>query len=85
MNRLLSLSLALAAAALLLIGLLAGSRGAGVHAQQGDAPTPTAESDGVGDIEIIPTEGKISPPRYPNLDSALNHIVEQVWKGRLTA
>ena len=85
MNRLLSLSLALAASALLLISLLAGSRSASVHAQQGDAPTPTAESDGVGDIEIIPTEGKISPPRYPNLDSKLNQIIEQTRTGRLTA
>ena len=87
MNRLLSLSLALAASALLLIGLLAGSRSASVHAQQGDAPTPTptAEPGPVFDIQVLPTEGKISPPKYPNLDSDLNHIVEQVWTGRLTA
>ena len=87
MNRLLSLSLALAASALLLIGLLAGSRSASVHAQQGDAPTPTpsAEPGPVFDIQVLPTEGKISPPKYPNLDSDLNHIVEQVWTGQLTA
>ena len=87
MNRLLSLSLALAASALLLIGLLAGSRSASVHAQQGDAPTPTpaAESDRVFDIQILPTEGKISPPKYPNLDSDLNHIIEQARTGRRTA
>ena len=87
MNRLLSLSLALAASALLLIGLLAGSRSASVHAQQGGAPTPTptTEPGPVFDIQILPTEGKISPPRYPNLDSDLNHIIEQARTGRLTA
>ena len=87
MNRLLSLSLALAASALLLIGLLAGSRSASVHAQQGGAPTPTptTEPGPVFDIQILPTEGKISPPKYPNLDSDLNHIIEQARTGRLTA
>ena len=87
MNRLPSLSLALAASALLLIGLLAGSRSASVHAQQGDAPTPTptAEPGPVFDIQVLPTEGKISPPKYPNLDSKLNHILEQTRTGRLTA
>ena len=87
MNRILSLSLALAASTLLLIGLLAGSRSASVHAQQGEAPTPTpsAEPGPVFDIQVLPTEGKISPPKYPNLDSDLNHIVEQTRTGRLTA
>ena len=87
MNRLLSLSLVLAAAALLLIGLLAGSRGASVHAQQGDAPTPTpaAEPGPVFDVQVVPSGGKISPPKYPNLDSKLNHILEQTRTGRLTA
>ena len=87
MNRLLSLFLALAASALLLIGLLAGSRSTSVHAQQGGAPTPTpaAEPGPVFDIQILPTEGKISPPRYPNLDSDLNHIIEQARTGRRTA
>ena len=86
MNRLLSLTLALAASALLLIGLLAGSRSENVHAQQGGAPTPTpaAEPGPVFDIQSLPTEGKISPPRYPNLDSDLDHIVEQARTGRLT-
>ena len=87
MNRLLSLLLALAASALLLIGLLAGSRSESVHAQQGDVatPTPTTEPGPVFDIQILPTEGKISPPKYPNLDSDLNHIIEQARTGQLTA
>ena len=87
MNRLLSLFLALAASTLLLIGLLAGSRSTSVHAQQGDAPrpTPSAEPGPVFDIQISPTGGKISPPKYPNLDSDLNHIVEQTRTGQLTA
>ena len=87
MNRLLSLLLALAASALLLIGLLAGSRSESVHAQQGDVatPTPTTEPGPVFDVQILPTEGKISPPKYPNLDSDLNHIIEQARTGQLTA
>ena len=86
MNRLLSLSLALAASALLLIGLLAGSRSASVHAQQGGAPTPTPATvpGPVFDIQGLPLEGKISPPKYPTLDSNLNHIVEQTRTGQLT-
>ena len=85
MNRLLSLCLALAASALLLIGLLAGPRNTSVYAQQGDAPTPTptTEPGPVFDIRILPTEGKISPPKYLNLDSDLNHIIEQAQTGRL--
>ena len=85
MNRLLSLCLALAASALLLIGLLAGPRNTSVYAQQGDAPTPTptTEPGPVFDIQILPTEGKISPPKYPNLDSDLNHIIEQAQTSRL--
>ena len=87
MNRLLSLTLALAASALLLIGLLAGSRSENVHAQQGGAPTPTptAEPDPVFDIQGLPSEGKISPPKYPSLDSDLNHIMEQARTGQRTA
>ena len=87
MNHILSLSLALAASVLLLIGLLAGSRNASVHAQQGDAPTatPAAEPDPVFDVQVVPSGGKISPPRYRKLDSNLNHIVEQTQTGRLTA
>ena len=89
MNRLLALFLALAASALLLIGLLAGSRSGSVHAQQGDAPTvtptPAAGPGPVFDIQISPTGGKISPPKYHNLDSDLNHIVEQARTGQLTA
>ena len=86
MNRLLSLSLALAASALLLIGLLAGSRSASVHAQQGGAPTPTPATvpGPVFDIQGLPLEGKVSPPRYPNLDSNLNRVVEQARTGQLT-
>ena len=86
MNRLLSLSLALAASALLLIGLLAGSRSASVHAQQGGAPTPTPATvpGPVFDIQSLPLEGKVSPPKYPNLDSNLNRVVEQARTGQLT-
>ena len=85
MNRLLSLSLALAASALLLIGLLAGSRSASVHAQQGGAPTPTPATvpGPVFDIQSLPLEGKVSPPS-PNLDSNLNRVVEQARTGQLT-
>ena len=88
MNRVVRLSLAIIASALLFVTLLLGSDDTNVHAQQGDVPTPTptpATVPGlVFDIESLPLEGKVSPPRYPNLDSNLNHVVEQARTGQLT-
>ena len=88
MNRVVRLSLAIIASALLFVTLLLGSDDTNVHAQQGDVPTPTptpATVPGpVFDIQGLPLEGKVSPPRYPNLDSNLNHVVEQARTGQLT-
>ena len=82
------LSIALAASALLLTGLLAGSRGVSVFAQQQNTPTsvPTSEQpDGSGVQNLPPIEGKLNPPQYPNMDSNLNLIAQQVETGRFTA
>ena len=53
-------------------------------------PTPTAEAtpgqpDDSGDQQLPPIEGKLNPPRYPNMGSNLNLIVEQVETGQFTA
>ena len=86
MNRVVRLSLAIIASALLFVTLLLGSDDTNVHAQQGDVPTPTpANVPGpVFDIQGLPLEGKVSPPRYLNLDSNLNRVVEQARTGQLT-
>ena len=88
MIRLLPLSIALAASALLLTGLLAGSRGASIYAQQQNTPTPVPTSeqpDGFGIQNLPPIGGKLNPPKYPNMDSNLNRIVQQVETGQFTA
>ena len=86
MNRVVRLSLAIIAPALLLVTFFLGSDDTNVHAQQGDAPTPTPAtvSGPVFDIQSLPLEGKVSPSKYLNLDSNLNHVVEQARTGRLT-
>ena len=86
MNRVVRLSLAIIASALLFVTLLLGSDYTNVHAQQGAVPTPTpANVPGpVFDIQGLSLEGKVSPPRYLNLDSNLNHVVEQARTGQVT-
>ena len=62
--------------------------GTAVQAQAVDTPTPipTAEQDDdFGVHNIPPLEGKLNPAKYPNLDSNLNRIVEQVETGQFTA
>ena len=88
MLRWLPLSIAIAASGLLLTVLLAGGRGAGVFAQEQDTPTPvpTSEQPGGFGIQNLPSiEGKLNPPQYPNMDSNLNRIVQQVETGQFTA
>ena len=81
MNRILTISSAFIASVLLLIAMSLGVDDMSVYAQQGDVPTPTptstVETDGVIDIQVDPSEGKISKPNYPKLSSDLNYIVEQ--------
>ena len=85
-NRRFPLPLKLAALLLLLASLLAASRSmTGVSAEEGErpAPQPTPEQGEVTDIQVLPSEGKISPPGHAGLGSNLNHIVEQARADRL--
>ena len=67
--------LALVALAILLVGTPTASA---------DEPPQAPESGPVFDIQSLPLEGKVSPSKYLNLDSNLNHVVEQARTGRLT-
>ena len=63
------------------------SNGDYATAQTTDTPTPapTAEQpDGSGIENLPPIEGKLNPPKYPNMDSNLNHIIQQVETGQFT-
>ena len=86
-ERLTTPSLTVAAAAILWLALSAGSTPT-TQAQTADTPTPeatVAQEDEQGVENLPTTEGKPNPPRYPNLDSHLNRIVEQVRTGEFTA
>ena len=72
--------LALVAALLLFLALMAGTD----TASSQTPPTPE-QGDGSGVQDFPPIEGKINPPRYPNMDSNLNRIVQQVESGQSTA
>ena len=87
-RRPLSLLFALAASAVLLLTLLADNGSMNLHAQSADTPTPvptTAPDDDFGVQNLPHIEGKLSPPKYANMDSNLNRIVEQVESGQTTA
>ena len=86
-NRILNLSLAIAASTALLFALLSDGGGS-AQAQTADTPTPeaTAESgENFGDQQLPPIQGKLNPPQYPNMDSNLNRIVQQARSGQFTA
>ena len=82
-----ALVLSAAASLALLLMLVAGSDTI-VQAQTPDTPTPEA-TQGPGDWDGVenlpPIEGERNPPTYPNMDSNLNRIVEQVQTGQFTA
>ena len=82
-----ALVLSAAASLALLLMLVAGSDSI-VQAQTPDTPTPEA-TQGPGDWDgmenLPPIEGKLNPPQYPNMDSNLNHIIQQVETGQFTA
>ena len=82
-----ALVLSAAASLALLLMLVAGSDSI-VQAQTPDTPTPEA-TQGTGDWDGVenlpPIEGERNPPTYPNMDSNLNRIVEQVQTGQFTA
>ena len=57
-------------------------------AQTADTPTPVPtpeQSDDSGVQNLPPIEGKLNPPQYPNMDSNLNRIVQQVETGQFSA
>ncbi len=86
-KRILNLFLVVAVSTALLFALLNGADNGRAQAQTGNTPTPeaTAESgDDFGDQQFPPFEGKLNPPQYPNMDSNLNHIVEQAQSGQFT-
>ena len=82
-----ALILSAAASLALLLMLVAGGDSI-VQAQTPDTPTPET-TQGPGDWDGVenlpPIEGKRNPPAYPNMDSNLNRIVEQVQTGQFTA
>ena len=82
-----ALVLSAAASLALLLILVAGSDSI-VQAQTPDTPTPEA-TQGPGDWDGVenlpPIEGKRNPPAYPNMDSTLNRIVQQVETGQNAA
>ena len=86
MNRILPLSLAIIASAMLFVALIAGSRQPSAHAQQGGVPTPTpAPEIEPHNEQVPPLEGKINPPKYDGMAYLLNEIVRQYENGALTA
>ena len=86
MNRILPLSLAIIASAMLFVALITGSRQPSAHAQQEDAPTPTpAPEIEPHNEQVPPLEGKINPPKYDGMAYLLNEIVRKYESGALTA
>ena len=90
------LLLAVAVSAALLFTMLSGADGTRVEAQTADTPTPaptatatpdsTEETDANADSGSESEQsGKVDPPKYGNMDSILNDLVEQVEDGVATA
>ena len=85
---LLLLSLSIAASTALFLTLFLTHQNGIVRAQTGDTPTPeaTAEHSESSSIQDLPPlAGKLDPPKYANMDSHLNQIVEQVETGQSVA
>ena len=86
MNRILPLSLAIIASAMLFAALITGSRQPSAHAQQASPPTPTpAPEIEPHNEQVPPLEGKINPPKYDGMAYLLNEIVRKYESGALTA
>ena len=87
-RQLLSLSLAIVASTALFLTLLFSSQNPLVQAQTGETPTaeasPAVEEE-FGVQNLSPIEGKLNPPKYANIDSSLNDIVQQYESGQSTA
>ena len=81
-----SIILALTAMAFMFWILPTGANVASVHAQT--PPTPEAATEqpgGLGDEEPQQVESKINPPKYPQMDSDLNRLVQRHEIGGFTA
>ena len=80
---------AVAMSAALLFMMLTGTDGTRVLAQTGDTPTPapsaTPVDDGSAQIEVRDAQEKDYPPKYVNMDSTLNELVQQVEDGVVSA
>ena len=84
------MSVSVFVSAILYIALLSGSRAPSAQAQTADTPTAEAtplleEWEGGGAEILSAIEGKIDPPKYANMDSSLNRIVQEVESGQFTA
>ena len=87
-KQIVALTFAVAVSAALFFAVLSGTEGTRVSAQTEDTPTPapTATPEGSGtDVDVTPPEGKSNLPKYGNMDSMLNDLVEQVESGFATA
>ena len=87
MQKLMTMSLIVAAITLLWLAFSAGGAPT-TQAQTGGTSTPEATPEqphDFGDQHLPPIEEKSNPPQYPNMDSNLNRIVEQVQMGQFTA
>lgn len=72
----------IALASIVALALLADVRDASGETQQQTIHTPTPTSGpSVGEFQPTQHEGKINPPKYPNMDSTLNGLVESVQQG----
>ena len=88
MKKLSALGLAVVAVALLWLALSAGGDAQTILAQTADTPTPVPtpeQPEDSGTQNLPPIKGKFNPPQYPNMDSNLNRILQQVESGRFTA
>ena len=74
----------IALASLIALALLADVRSASAQSQWQTTPTPTPTSGpNAGEFQPAPyaIKGKVNPPKYPNMDSTLNRLVESVQQG----
>ncbi len=80
---------AVAVSAALLFVMLTGTDGTRVSAQTGDTPTPvptaTPADEGSDQVDVRDSQEKDYPPKYGNMDSILNELVQQVEDGVVSA
>ena len=80
------LLLAVVVSAALLFSLLVGTDGTTAQAQTADTPTPAPTATTAdNEVEVRSPQEKTNPPRYGNMDSMLNDLVQQVEDGAASA